>query len=219
MYDPNTGRFINKDPIGLRGGTNLYRYGANNPVDMTDPFGFCGGFVTISAGTTQGPFTGQVSGTLSIGTQNGALAASASAGGSYSLLSGGFSLSGGVSYGFYSGDISTFNAGPTNSWSFASFGGGFTYSTYSDNTWSLSYDGTSAGLSATYSDSSSGASTSASASISSSTGSSYFDNGYTFGGQNSGSGYSLGVDTDLSDDDSDADDGDYDYSDEAYSDD
>lgn len=38
-YDPEIGRFINKDPIGLLGGLNLYAYGGNNPVRFNDPFG------------------------------------------------------------------------------------------------------------------------------------------------------------------------------------
>ena len=38
-YDPEVGRFINKDPIGLLGGLNLYAYVANNPVNLIDPEG------------------------------------------------------------------------------------------------------------------------------------------------------------------------------------
>jgi len=37
-YNPNTGQFINQDPIGLAGGTNNYQY-APNPVGWIDPFG------------------------------------------------------------------------------------------------------------------------------------------------------------------------------------
>ncbi|POA50374.1 type IV secretion protein Rhs [Pseudomonas sp. MPR-ANC1] len=37
-YDPGIGRFISQDPIGYRGGVNLYCY-APNPVGWTDPFG------------------------------------------------------------------------------------------------------------------------------------------------------------------------------------
>lgn len=39
-YDPDVGRFINQDPIGLAGGSNLYRY-APNPVSWIDPWGWC----------------------------------------------------------------------------------------------------------------------------------------------------------------------------------
>ena len=37
-YNPETGRFIHQDPIGLRGGANFYQY-APNPQVWTDPFG------------------------------------------------------------------------------------------------------------------------------------------------------------------------------------
>ena len=38
-YDPATGRFISKDPIGWAGGLNLYAYTGNNPVNYADPLG------------------------------------------------------------------------------------------------------------------------------------------------------------------------------------
>jgi len=39
-YDPRTGRFISKDPIGFNGGdVNLYGYVGNNPVNWVDPWG------------------------------------------------------------------------------------------------------------------------------------------------------------------------------------
>ncbi|WP_428243989.1 RHS repeat-associated core domain-containing protein [Gynuella sp.] len=37
-YDPRTGRYISHDPIGLRGGLNLYQY-CPNPVSWIDPLG------------------------------------------------------------------------------------------------------------------------------------------------------------------------------------
>jgi len=40
-YDPQQGRYINQDPIGLNGGTNLYGYVAN-PTAMVDPLGLNG---------------------------------------------------------------------------------------------------------------------------------------------------------------------------------
>ncbi|MCG8430492.1 MAG: RHS repeat-associated core domain-containing protein [Candidatus Omnitrophica bacterium] len=38
-YKPSVGRFINKDPIGLRGGINLYSYVFNNLLKYVDPSG------------------------------------------------------------------------------------------------------------------------------------------------------------------------------------
>ncbi len=37
-YDPDVGRFIGPDPIGLRGGVNLFRYNVN-PIYWIDPTG------------------------------------------------------------------------------------------------------------------------------------------------------------------------------------
>lgn len=51
-YDPNSGRFIQKDPIGLKAGdTNFYRYVGNNPLNSVDPSGLdtCGVGFSISA--------------------------------------------------------------------------------------------------------------------------------------------------------------------------
>ena len=40
FYDPETGRYVSADPIGLDGGINLYAYVQNNPVKRIDPMGF-----------------------------------------------------------------------------------------------------------------------------------------------------------------------------------
>ena len=42
-YDPDLGRWLNRDPLGEPGGLNLYRYGANNPSNLTDRLGLCPG--------------------------------------------------------------------------------------------------------------------------------------------------------------------------------
>ncbi len=38
-YDPETGRWLSRDPIGENGGINLYGYVGNNPINLWDPLG------------------------------------------------------------------------------------------------------------------------------------------------------------------------------------
>ena len=39
FYDPNLQRWLNRDPIGERGGLNLYAYVGNSPINHFDPYG------------------------------------------------------------------------------------------------------------------------------------------------------------------------------------
>jgi len=45
-YDPDTGRYLTPDPIGLEGGINPFVYSYNNPVNYIDPYGLW----TVSGG-------------------------------------------------------------------------------------------------------------------------------------------------------------------------
>ncbi|CAG0980023.1 partial Protein RhsC, partial [Myxococcaceae bacterium] len=64
-YDPATGRYLEADPIGQKGGLNLYAYVENNPVNYADPLGLTSfrcqkpldrlGGPTPGSGTRSGP--------------------------------------------------------------------------------------------------------------------------------------------------------------------
>jgi RHS repeat-associated protein len=43
FYDPNTQRWLNRDPIGEAGGINVYEFGPNSPLNGFDPDGFTWG--------------------------------------------------------------------------------------------------------------------------------------------------------------------------------
>src|SRR5262249_46328774 len=39
FYDPNVGRFLSEDPIGLVDSSSVYTFVQNSPIDLTDPLG------------------------------------------------------------------------------------------------------------------------------------------------------------------------------------
>ena len=56
LYDAASGRFTSRDPIGQRGGVNLYAYAGGDPANGADPTGLYGGYGGLGLGSC-GPIT------------------------------------------------------------------------------------------------------------------------------------------------------------------
>ena len=50
-YNPSTGRWPNRDPIGERGGMNLYGFVGNSPLNRVDRLGLDAAIINHTAAT------------------------------------------------------------------------------------------------------------------------------------------------------------------------
>ncbi len=54
FYNPSTGRWLSRDPIGEQGGKNLYGFNYDNPIQFYDPDGRNPGVIVIGGGAAIG---------------------------------------------------------------------------------------------------------------------------------------------------------------------
>ncbi len=58
VYSPQYGRWLTRDPIGVAGGMNLYRYADDDPASLSDPSGNCPACVGAAVGFCGGAVAG-----------------------------------------------------------------------------------------------------------------------------------------------------------------
>ncbi len=104
-YDPDTGRYLTPDPIGLAGGINPFVYSLNNPINLIDPLGLWALFGGFGIRGILPGIGGEIGAVGVIGTENGETTSQGSAY-AEAFVAGGLSIGRGPFAGAWSGDIS-----------------------------------------------------------------------------------------------------------------
>jgi RHS repeat-associated protein len=106
-YDPSIGRFLQRDPIGIRGGLNVYAYVGGAPTALLDPMGtsFLGAIIGGVVGGVVGAVTGGGVGAVTGAIAGAVAGANASNNGQAAALGAVSGLGGGLGAGMAAGSI------------------------------------------------------------------------------------------------------------------